>query len=254
MTAGQGADSPDTTTDFGFARVDRAAKKPMVRAVFDSVAPRYDLMNDLMSLGVHRIWKRIFAEQLHPGPRRTLLDLASGTGDIAAAWRGLGGGPVIATDINAAMLGRGRDRAIARGIAGDIAHVVADAEALPLADATADVVTIAFGLRNCTDKPAVLREARRVLRPGGRFCCLEFSRFQVAALEPLYDRWSFSVLPRLGRAVAGDAESYRYLAESIRMFPDQDTLAEMMRTAGLSRVTFRNLSGGIAAIHIGWRL
>ncbi len=244
---------PEETADFGYARVAREAKKPMVRAVFDSVAPRYDLMNDLMSLGIHRVWKRIFATRLRPDRRRTLLDLASGTGDIAASWRRLGGGPVIATDINAAMLERGRDRAIAAGF-DDFTHAVADAEALPFPDGSVDVVSIAFGLRNCTDKAAVLREARRVLRAGGRFHCLEFSRLQIAVLEKLYDRWSFDVLPRVGRVVARDAESYRYLAESIRMFPDQETLAEMLRAAGLAQVSFTNLSGGIACIHSGWRL
>jgi demethylmenaquinone methyltransferase/2-methoxy-6-polyprenyl-1,4-benzoquinol methylase len=241
-------------TDFGFRRVARGEKKPLVRAVFDSVAPRYDLMNDLMSMGIHRVWKRIFASRLRPGAGKTLLDLASGTGDVAANWRRLGGGPVLATDINAAMLSAGRDRAIGRGLAADFAYVVADAEMLPVPDRCVDVVTIAFGLRNCTDKQAVLAEARRVLKPGGRFFCLEFSKLQIAALEPVYEKWSFSVLPRVGRIVAGDSESYQYLAESIRMFPDQETLAGMMRGAGLSRVGFENLSGGIVAIHSGWRL
>jgi demethylmenaquinone methyltransferase / 2-methoxy-6-polyprenyl-1,4-benzoquinol methylase len=241
-------------TDFGYRRVARDDKKPLVRAVFDSVAPRYDIMNDVMSLGIHRVWKRIFATRLRPTAARTLLDLASGTGDIVANWRRLGGGPVLATDINAAMLSTGRDRAVAKGMVAEIAHVVADAEALPFPSGSADVVSIAFGLRNCTDKLAVLTEARRVLRPGGRFLCLEFSRLQVAVAQPLYDRWSFSVLPRAGKLIAGDSDSYRYLAESIRMFPDQETLAAMMRQAGLSRVSFENLSGGIAAIHTGWRL
>lgn len=245
---------PQAETDFGFRRVARDAKKPLVRAVFDSVAPRYDVMNDLMSLGLHRIWKRIFATRMRPGPDATLLDLASGTGDIVANWKRLGGGPVLATDINEAMLSAGRDRAIGRGLAHGIAYVVADAESLPLADRCADRVSIAFGLRNCTDKPAVLAEARRVLKPGGRFFCLEFSKLQVAVAEPLYERWSFSVLPRVGRVIAGDRDSYQYLAESIRTFPDQETLAGMMRGAGLSHVTHENLSGGIVAIHSGWRL
>jgi demethylmenaquinone methyltransferase/2-methoxy-6-polyprenyl-1,4-benzoquinol methylase len=240
--------------DFGFRRVRRADKKPLVRAVFDSVAPRYDIMNDLMSLGVHRIWKRIFATRMRPTPARRLLDLASGTGDVAAHWRALGGGPVLATDINEAMLSHGRDRAIRAGLAAEYAYVVADAEALPLPDRCVDVVSMAFGLRNCTDRAAVLREARRVLKPGGRFFCLEFSRLQIAVLTGLYDRWSFKVLPRVGQAVAGDAESYRYLAESIRTFPDQETLADLMTGAGLARVTWENLSGGVVAIHSGWRL
>jgi demethylmenaquinone methyltransferase / 2-methoxy-6-polyprenyl-1,4-benzoquinol methylase len=244
----------DELTDFGFRAVPVAAKKPMVRAVFDSVARRYDLMNDLMSLGVHRAWKRIFATVLGPRPNSTLLDLAGGTGDISFSWLRLGGGPVLLSDINAAMLAVGRDRAIERGLSGRLSLLVADAECLPLPDRAVDTVSIAFGLRNCTDKPAVLREARRVLKPGGRFCCLEFSRLQIAALMPLYDAWSFSALPRIGAVVAKDAESYRYLAESIRTFPDQETLAAMMREAGLERVSVRNLSGGIAAIHQGWRL
>ena len=241
-------------TDFGFRTVPAAAKKPMVRAVFDSVAPRYDLMNDLMSLGIHRVWKRAFVAGLDPRPGRTLLDLAGGTGDITFGWRERGGGPAWLTDINAAMLAVGRDRAAARGHLEGVGVLVADAETLPFPDRCVDRVSIAFGLRNCTDKAAVLQEARRVLRPGGQFHCLEFSRVQVAVLTPVYDAWSFKVLPRLGQAVAGDADSYQYLAESIRTFPDQDTLAGMMRTAGLCRVAFRNLSGGIAAIHTGWRL
>ncbi len=242
------------STDFGFAQVPLDAKKPMVRAVFDSVAPKYDLMNDLMSLGVHRAWKRVFITALDPRPGRRLLDLAGGTGDISFGWLSGGGGPAILSDINPNMLSVGRDRAAERGFGADLDFLAADAERLPVPSASMDVVSMAFGLRNCTDKAAVLAEARRVLRPGGRFLCLEFSRVRVAALKPLYDAWSFQVLPRLGRAIAGDADSYRYLAESIRTFPDQDTLAAMMRSAGFARVSVRNLSGGIAAIHTGWRL
>ena len=242
------------TTDFGYRTVAREAKKPMVRAVFDSVASRYDVMNDLMSLGIHRAWKRAFVAALQPAPNRTLLDLAGGTGDIAFGWRGAGGGPAVLSDINVAMLGVGRERAASRGQAAGVAFLVADAEALPLPDRCVDVVSIAFGLRNVTDKPAALREARRVLRPGGRFACLEFSRVQVAVLAPAYDAWSFAVLPRLGRLVAGDADSYRYLAESIRTFPDQEALEALMQEAGLSQVRHRNLTGGIAAIHTGRRL
>jgi len=248
-------DNPaSATVDFGYRQVAPEEKRGLVRDVFARVAPRYDLMNDLMSLGVHRAWKRIFVTALDPRPGRRLLDLAGGTGDICFGWLAGGGGPAVLSDVNPAMLAVGRDRAAARARVYDLAFVVADAERLPLPDACMDVVSIAFGLRNCTDKPAVLAEARRVLRPGGRFLCLEFSRVQVAALQPLYDAWSFSVLPRLGQVVAGDAPSYRYLAESIRTFPDQATLAGMMERAGLSRVRVRNLSGGIAAIHSGWRL
>ncbi len=242
--------SSNPETDFGFRTVPAAEKKPMVRAVFDSVAPRYDLMNDLMSLGVHRLWKREFIAGLAPRADRSLLDLAGGTGDIAFGWRARGGGPTWLTDINPSMLAEARKRPGADGVT----VLVVDAEAIPLPDRSADRVSIAFGLRNCTDKPAVLAEARRVLKPGGQFHCLEFSRVQVAALAPVYDAWSFGVLPRLGRAVAGDADSYQYLAESIRTFPDQEALAAMMRAAGLSRVRYRNLTGGIAAIHTGWRL
>ena len=248
------SDNPAETVDFGYRSVSAEEKAGLVRAVFDSVAPRYDLMNDLMSLGVHRLWKQIFVNDLRPHPGHTLLDLAGGTGDISFGWLRRGGGPVLLTDINNAMLSVGRDRALDRGFAGDVSLVVADAQRLPLPDRCVDRVSIAFGLRNCTDKQTVLREARRVLKPGGRFLCLEFSRVTVHALTPVYDTWSFRVLPALGRLVAGDADSYRYLAESIRTFPDQQALAGMMRDAGLARVTVRNLSGGIAAIHAGWRL
>ena len=243
-----------SVTDFGFQQVPLEAKKPMVRAVFDSVAKRYDLMNDLMSLGIHRAWKRVFTTALDPRPGATLLDLAGGTGDISFSWLAAGGGPVLLSDINYSMLSVGRDRALERGFAADVALLVADAESLPLPDRSVDRVSMAFGLRNCTDKNAVLSEARRVLRPGGRFLCLEFSKVQIAALVPLYETWSFKVLPQIGRLVAQDADSYRYLAESIRMFPDQETLASMMRHAGFARVSVQNLSGGIAAIHSGWRL
>lgn len=183
-----------------------------------------------------------------------MIDLAGGTGDISFGWLARGGGTAILSDINAAMLGVGRDRALGRGLVRGLNFLVADAERLPLPDCSVDVVSMAFGLRNCTDKAAVLAEARRVLRPGGRFFCLEFSRVTVAALAPVYDAWSFKVLPLLGGAIAGDADSYRYLAESIRMFPDQATLAGMLEAAGLARVQVRSLSGGIAAIHSGWRL
>jgi demethylmenaquinone methyltransferase/2-methoxy-6-polyprenyl-1,4-benzoquinol methylase len=183
-----------------------------------------------------------------------LLDLASGTGDVGLAWLERGGGQVLMSDVNASMLDVARDRVLSRGLIGGMSLLVADAERLPLPDRAVDRVSIAFGLRNCTDKAAVLAEARRVLRPGGRFFCLEFSQVNVAVLQPLYDAWSFRVLPALGRWVARDEASYRYLAESIRTFPDQETLVAMLKDAGFARVVVRNLSGGIAAIHSGWRL
>lgn len=246
--------NPSNGVDFGYRTVEREEKRRLVRGVFDSVAGKYDVMNDLMSLGVHRLWKRDFIEALGPQPNRTLLDLAGGTGDIASGWLKRNGGPVILSDINFSMLSVGRDRLISRGMIADVALLVTDAEALPLPDRSVDRVSIAFGLRNCTNKPLVLQEARRVLRPGGKFLCLEFSRLQISALEKLYDAWSFKALPRIGQMVTKDAQSYQYLAESIRMFPDQEALSAMMKTAGLERVTSRNLSGGIAAIHQGWRL
>ena len=247
-----GERNPDTV-DFGFRHVSRTEKARMVREVFDSVAPRYDLMNDLMSLGAHRAWKRAFVTAIGAGPRDTLLDLAAGTGDVAFAARERGAARVVLSDVNPAMLAVAQGRALDRGLVDGVLFLCADAERLPLPDRSVEKVSIAFGLRNCTDKGAVLREARRVLRPGGRFHCLEFSRVEVAALAPLYDAWSFHVLPALGARVAGDADSYRYLAESIRTFPDGEALADMLREAGLERVAWRGLSGGIVAVHSGWR-
>ncbi|MBU8536796.1 class I SAM-dependent methyltransferase [Falsiroseomonas tokyonensis] len=242
------------TTDFGFREVPRTQKASMVREVFESVAPRYDLMNDLMSLGIHRIWKRIFVNSIAASPRETLLDLAGGTGDIAFGALARGAKRVILTDVNPAMLEVAQKRALDRGITTGLDFAVVDAEHIPLPDRSVEKVSIAFGLRNCTDKSAVLREARRVLRPGGRFHCLEFSKVAIEPLAKVYDVWSFKVLPEIGARVAKDRDSYEYLAESIRRFPDQETLEDMMRDAGLERVAHRNLSGGIVAIHSGWRL
>jgi demethylmenaquinone methyltransferase/2-methoxy-6-polyprenyl-1,4-benzoquinol methylase len=244
----------NATTHFGFRTVPTGTKKGLVREVFESVAPRYDLMNDLMSLGIHRVWKRILVTTLGPRPSMRLLDLAGGTGDITFAALERGCGHAVLSDINPAMLRIAEERAVERGLIGRMELLCADAERLPLPDSGFDAVTIAFGLRNCTDIDAVLREAERVLRPGGRFLCLEFSRVTVAALAPLYDAYSFKVLPFLGRTVAKDEAAYRYLAESIRRFPPQPELANRMKAANLERVTWRDLSGGIAAIHSGWKL
>mgnify|MGYP000087703665 CR=1 FL=1 len=244
----------DRTAHFGDRVVPEADKSGLVRQVFDSVAQRYDLMNDLMSGGVHRLWKNALMDHLAPRPGMHLLDVAGGTGDIAFRYRDRGGGRVTVCDVNEAMVGVGRDRALDAGRVEGIAWACGDAEALPVASGSVDAYTIAFGLRNVTRMDDALREARRVLRPGGRFLCLEFSHVVLPLLDRLYDRYAEAVLPRLGRWVAGDAEAYRYLVESIRRFPEQETLARHMARAGLDRPTWRNLTGGIAAIHTAWRL
>jgi len=247
---------PGGETDFGFQQVPLEEKRHLVRRVFEAVAPRYDLMNDLMSGGVHRLWKAEMIRWLHPRPGQTLLDVAGGTGDIAERFLNAAGtgATAILCDINKAMVQAGRDRAIDRGRVGDILWICGDAEALPVAGASVDAVTIAFGLRNVTRIDAALQEMRRVLRPGGRFLCLEFSHVDQPMLAQIYDLYSFNVLPRLGQVVAGDREAYQYLVESIRRFPKQQELVERMAAAGFEQVRFRNLSGGIAALHSGWRL
>jgi len=247
---------PGGETDFGFQQVPLDEKQHLVRRVFEAVAPRYDLMNDLMSGGVHRLWKAEMIRWLRPRPRQTLLDVAGGTGDVAERFLNAAGAgaTAILCDINRAMVEAGRDRAIDRGRVGDILWICGDAEALPVASASVDAVTIAFGLRNVTRIDAALAEMRRVLRPGGRFCCLEFSHVEQPMLARLYDLYSFNVLPRLGQVVAGDRDAYQYLVESIRRFPPQRELSERMAAAGFEQVRFRNLSGGIAALHSGWRL
>ncbi len=241
------------TVDFGYERVTPPEKTARVRGVFDSVAGHYDLMNDLMSGGLHRLWKRFALAQTGLRPGQCALDVASGTGDLGAGVaRQVGhGGLAVLTDINREMLSRGRDRLIDRGLAAQVAFVIANAECLPFRDCCFDCVTIGFGLRNVTDKPTALASMRRVLRPGGRLLVLEFSKPTLTALQPVYDAYSFKVLPRLGGIVAGDAASYRYLAESIRMHPDQETLATMIREAGFDDCRWHNLAGGIVALHVG---
>jgi demethylmenaquinone methyltransferase / 2-methoxy-6-polyprenyl-1,4-benzoquinol methylase len=245
----------DRSTDFGFQRVPHADKARRVRGVFDSVADNYDLMNDLMSGGAHRLWKRFTLALANLRPGQRALDVAGGTGDLA---RGLAQqvgteGLVVLTDINAAMLERGRDRLIDVGCIENVRYVQANAERLPFPDGSFDCITIGFGLRNVTDKPAALAAMRRALKPGGQLLVLEFSRPAAPGLKPLYDAYSFKVLPLIGRLVAGDAASYRYLAESIRMHPDQETLLKMMQDAGLEGCRYHNLSGGIVAVHRGYR-
>jgi len=246
---------PDKTTHFGFRNVPVSEKTRHVRQVFDSVADNYDLMNDLMSFGIHRLWKRFAVNMAALKPGQQVLDLAGGTGDLARLMApGVGpSGHIVLADINAAMLENGRTRLLDRGISGNVTFALANAEALPFADNRFDLATMAFGLRNVTDKQRALESLFRVLKPGGRLLVLEFSR-PVAALKPAYDFYSFKLLPGLGRLIANDADSYRYLAESIRMHPDQQTLQGMLEKAGFERCDYHNLTGGIVAIHRGYKL
>jgi demethylmenaquinone methyltransferase/2-methoxy-6-polyprenyl-1,4-benzoquinol methylase len=246
----------EKTTHFGYKQVPVEEKERHVRDVFDSVASRYDIMNDLMSLGIHRLWKRHTIELAGVRRGQRVLDLAAGTGDLSERFAGIVGmeGEVVFTDINAAMLTRGRDRLMDAGVAGNLHYAQVNAEALPFPDNHFDCITIGFGLRNVTHKQRALEEMFRVLRPGGRALVLEFSHPGSRPLSKAYDLYSFSVLPALGRLIAGDSESYRYLAESIRMHPNQETLQTMMEQAGLERCDFFNLSGGIVAIHRGYKL
>ena len=237
-------------THFGFQTVDEREKAQRVRGVFDSVAPRYDVMNDLMSAGLHRIWKRYTITVANPQPGQQALDIAGGTGDLSMALARRVGptGRVVHTDINEAMLREGRSRLLDHGLA--LPTLVCDAEKLPFADASFDIVTVAFGLRNMTHKELALAEMHRTLKPGGKLLVLEFSRV-AKPLEKAYDWYSFNILPKLGQFVANDAESYRYLAESIRMHPDQETLRQMMKTAGFGHVDVHNLTAGVVALHVG---
>jgi demethylmenaquinone methyltransferase/2-methoxy-6-polyprenyl-1,4-benzoquinol methylase len=249
----------DTGATFGFRRVDETERQGLVNRVFANVAERYDLMNDLMSGGLHRLWKRDFIAELNP-PRSAqafrLLDVAGGTGDISLRYARAAGpnATAVLCDISPEMIAVGKRRVEEAGLSQRISFVEGNAEALPFAASEFDAYTIAFGIRNVTHIENALAEAFRVLKFGGRFLCLEFSEVQVPILDRLYDFHSFEVIPRLGKAVAGDAESYRYLVESIRKFPKQERFANMVRDAGFSRVTYRNLTGGVAAIHSGWKL
>ncbi|HST92468.1 MAG TPA: class I SAM-dependent methyltransferase [Brevundimonas sp.] len=260
--AADGDPSPETsskTSSFGFRDVEATEKVRLVRGVFDSVASNYDLMNDLMSGGVHRLWKDAAAAKLNPRPGETILDVAGGTGDMARRYakmaraaqqrRGGSDASVIVLDYNAEMIMAG----VGKGEP-EMQWSVGDAMALPLPDASVDAYSISFGIRNVADIPQALAEARRVLKPGGRFLCLEFSRPTASAIRKAYDAWSFHAIPRIGGWVAGDRDSYQYLVESIRRFPDQQTFRAMIQAAGFSRVSVTNLSGGVAAIHHGWAI
>jgi demethylmenaquinone methyltransferase/2-methoxy-6-polyprenyl-1,4-benzoquinol methylase len=243
----------ENTTHFGYETVDVHEKAEKVAGVFHSVAGNYDLMNDLMSGGVHRLWKRMAIEMSGVRRGNKVLDIAGGTGDLAAKFSKIVGakGSVVLADINDSMLKVGRDRLVDQGIVSNVQFSQADAQSLPFPDNTFDVITIAFGLRNVTDKDMALRSMLRVLKPGGRLLILEFSKPISSLLSKVYDRYSFSILPRLGKLFANDAESYQYLAESIRMHPDQKTLLEMLNTAGFVNTDFHNMTGGIVALHRG---
>lgn len=245
-----------SATHFGYQNVPASEKARKVAAVFDSVAPKYDVMNDLMSLGVHRLWKRFALELVAPRRGEHILDLATGTGDLVAKIAPKVGpkGEVIASDINASMLNEGRRRLVNEGVVGNVRYVLASAEILPFPDHHFNCVTISFGLRNVTNKLKAIQEMHRVLKPGGRLLVLEFSQPIVPGLKPIYDAYSFKLLPFMGQVVAKDADSYRYLAESIRMHPDQETLKSMIHDAGFSQVDVYNMSGGIVAIHRGFKL
>lgn len=243
------------TTHFGYQTIPTQEKARHVRSVFDSVASKYDIMNDLMSAGLHRLWKRYTVEQAAVRPGQAVLDLAGGTGDLARRFAGIVGstGQVVLADINHNMLVEGRSRLIDAGVSSNLAIAQVDAEQLPFATATFDCITIAFGLRNVTDKSAALRSMLRTLKPGGKALVLEFSK-PPDILKPAYDLYSFKVLPAIGKLVANDEASYQYLAESIRMHPDQETLLEMMRDAGFERCRYHNLAGGIVALHVGYKI
>ncbi|MBV7300442.1 bifunctional demethylmenaquinone methyltransferase/2-methoxy-6-polyprenyl-1,4-benzoquinol methylase UbiE [Enterovibrio paralichthyis] len=255
MTQGVAQDADQNTTHFGFRTVNKDEKVGMVANVFHSVAAKYDIMNDVMSMGIHRIWKRFTIDCSGVRPGHRVLDLAGGTGDLTAKFSRIVGekGQVVLADINNSMLNVGRDKLRDLGIVGNVNYVQANAEELPFPDNYFDCITIGFGLRNVTDKDKALRSMYRVLKPGGRLLVLEFSKPVVEPLSKVYDAYSFHLLPKMGEIIANDAESYRYLAESIRMHPDQDTLKGMMETAGFEQTKYFNLTGGIVALHRGYK-
>ncbi|MFN4099110.1 MAG: bifunctional demethylmenaquinone methyltransferase/2-methoxy-6-polyprenyl-1,4-benzoquinol methylase UbiE [Pararhodobacter sp.] len=246
----------DRTTHFGFQTVDEDQKAGMVHGVFSSVASKYDVMNDLMSMGIHRVWKDAMMDWLAPRPGQRLLDVAGGTGDVAFRFLTRAGAGAQATvlDMTAAMLDEGRKRAEAGTMAGQLDWVVGDAMALPFPDNSFDTYTVSFGIRNVTRIQDALAEAFRVLKPGGRLMVLEFSQIPNELMQKVYDLYSFNVIPRMGQVVAGDRDSYQYLVESIRKFPDQESFAAMIRQAGFEQVKYRNLTMGIAALHSGWKI
>lgn len=248
-------DDRQTTTHFGFQTVNEGEKAGMVHGVFSRVASKYDIMNDVMSVGIHRIWKDAMMDWLAPRPGQKLLDVAGGTGDVAFRFlRRAPGATATVCDMTESMLVEGQKRAEAESLAGQLDWVVGDAMALPFADSSFDVYTISFGIRNVTRVQDALTEAFRVLRPGGRLMVLEFSQLPNPGLQWAYDRYSFNVIPVMGQVIAGDRDSYQYLVESIRKFPDQETFAGMIRQAGFGQVKYRNLSMGIAALHSGWKI
>ncbi len=245
----------DNTTHFGFRQVAKQEKAAKVAEVFHSVAAKYDVMNDMMSLGIHRLWKRYTIEMSGVRHGQRVLDIAGGTGDLAGRFAELVGpeGEVVLADINESMLKVGRSRLVDRGLIGNLRYAQANAECLPFPDNHFDLITIAFGLRNVTDKDKALGSMFRILKPGGRLLVLEFSKPVAPGLGPIYDQYSFKLLPMMGKLVANDSESYQYLAESIRMHPDQDTLKGMMETVGFERCDYHNLTGGIVALHRGFK-
>ncbi len=261
MTQHNDPGTGDKTASFGFSDVKASEKAGMVRKVFNSVAPKYDIMNDVMSGGLHRLWKEALVDTLNPQPGICHLDVAGGTGDIAfriidrlTQRQAQAHYDITVADINAAMLAVGRDRAIDRNRLEGLRWVCGNAEVLPVPSQSYDSYTIAFGIRNVTDRAAALRDAYRSLKPGGRFLCLEFSHVVLPLLDRIYDAYSFHVIPPLGGLIAGDRDSYQYLVESIRRFPDQKTFADEITAAGFARASYRNMTGGVVALHSAWRL